>query len=85
MVDGFEPSLTTKFPSSRSTASAVLVFDIEDARAVDQIVLVKFVSKTRLPSADNSSFDEAGSFEGLSLFATQTIILFAKFLYHIPR
>uniref|UniRef100_A0A6N2M3H0 Uncharacterized protein n=1 Tax=Salix viminalis TaxID=40686 RepID=A0A6N2M3H0_SALVM len=34
MVDGFEPSLMTKFPSSRITASALVVFGIEDERAV---------------------------------------------------
>jgi hypothetical protein len=72
----------TKFPLSRSIAS--VEFRIGDIRAVDQTVSVKFVSRTRLPSGDNSSFKEAG-FKGLSLFATQTIILSAKFVYQIPR
>ncbi|KAJ6397414.1 hypothetical protein OIU77_018432 [Salix suchowensis] len=75
----------TKFPSSRITASALVVFGIEDARVVDQTVSVRVFSRTRLPSDNNSSFDESRMLEGLSLFATQTIVLSAKFLYHIPR
>ncbi|KAJ6775554.1 hypothetical protein OIU79_018678 [Salix purpurea] len=85
MVDGFEPSLMTKFPSSRITASALVVFGIEDERVVDQTAPVGFFSRTRLPSDNSSSFDEAGLLEGLSLFATQTIVLSSKFIYHIPR
>uniref|UniRef100_A0A6N2M3R6 Uncharacterized protein n=1 Tax=Salix viminalis TaxID=40686 RepID=A0A6N2M3R6_SALVM len=44
MVDGFEPSLMTKFPSSRITASALVVFGIEDERATWHLSLKNYLA-----------------------------------------
>lgn len=87
----FDPFRNTKFPSSRRTA--ITGFELEEIEGeeeeeeelspVDQIGDFDSFNKTKLPSMIFNS-DVNLSETGVSLFATQAIVLVETFLYHIP-